>query len=341
MVYALYRLWRLPAFWNISKEISPINSEILTSLIFIVLLSLERTLLNLPFRLYESFIIEQRFGFNNETLVSLLLNKVKILIYCGLILLPLTCIVLVLAPLLGMFLWIYTWVIIYIETIIVWIVYPYYVMPWFVKCKPIPAGELKIRLTEVCKRVNFPMDRVFVTSDRTNSVYVQYRGLYGSKYLIIADTAIQKLDMDCILALVGHELGRWSNSYFVIRQIMRLLYNGFKLYAYQRLIYESSIYTQFNVPNMFIIGYVILGILYNPMYKLYTYIENTILHRLTYSADIFSKNLGFNIRKALIKRDTFNLQPLSVDSIYSVYFNDTSSVTERLTKLHSRNARLD
>lgn len=100
---------------------------------------------------------------------SYLLDKVKILIYYGPIFLLLTCIVLVLTPLLGISLWIYTRIIIYIETIIVWIVYPYYVMPWFVKCKPIPVGEL----TRVCKRCNFSHRSFFVTTDRTNSVYVQ------------------------------------------------------------------------------------------------------------------------------------------------------------------------
>lgn len=362
VIHSLSRLWRTSSFWSLAQYVSPVKSNIVISIIFLVLFSLEKTIVNLPFSLYRRLYLRNPFKTYPQSIPVYLSVKIKQIIYRGLLILPLMTLILSVEPWLRPSFALYAWIAIIIESMIIWTLYPTYIAPFFHQFIQIPPGELRNRLLALCSRMGFPMDCI-VTDQSSPVIDVRYVGIFSPKYLVISAPALKVLDSQTITTLVAHEIARWKGSHMIIWYTMRILYNGFWLYILKCHLYDAELYIHFNVPNQLIIGYVILSILYTPIQSLYLMIEHVVMRGLECQADQVPAvaNLdwaedrsrlatlklgsspsyqvpavardGLNMKSALIKFSAIKQSTMNRDPDYSIYFKERPTLLERLDNL--------
>ena len=339
IIHSIFRLYRLSWFWAMAGSIS--SNNIIQSLVFVSALSLEKTIINIPFALYHTFIVRPKYKSEKPTIPKFFINKIKMLVYRGGISLPLIAIFLKVEPFLGNSFWIYAWFAVLTQTIGVWMLYPRYIVPWCRDLAPVPEGNLKDSLKHLSQLVGFPVDRIYIdkmvcTSCKNScsgNSYATYIGLFWQKILVISESATMVHDISTIMSLAVHELGKWYGMHRAVWYSLRMLYMGCNFYMLQKLIYCLPIYNDFDVEYSFIIGYVILGFIYAPIDRLYLLIENIIMRNLEYRADQFAINCGYDMKNALIKTKISNLSKMEFDPYYSIYFNQKPTLVERLKRI--------
>lgn len=332
LVHSLSRLWRLSLFWSLAQTLSPIENNIATSIIFLSLFSLEKTLINLPFSLYRRLYLRHPVKAYTQSILVYLFEKTKLIVYRGILHLPLITVILSVEPWLRPSFALYAWLAIIIESIGVWMLYPTYIAPYFHRFTSVPPGELRNRLLTLCLRTNFPMNCI-VIDQSSGKVDVHFHGVFPPKYLAISAPAMRILDPQTITTLGAHEIARWKGAHSVVWYIIRLLYNGFYVYMLERHIYDSKLYADFNIPNQLIIGYVILSIMYTPIQNLYLLLEHVVIRELECQADMAVAREQIDMKKALLKVSAIKQSTIDRDPDYAVYFKDKPSLMERLNNL--------
>ena len=332
LVHSLSRLWRLSSFWSLARSLSPVENNIATSIIFLVLFSIEKTLVNLPLSLYRRLYLKHPSRAFTRSIPLYLFEKTKLIIYRGILNLSLIATVLSVEPFLRPSFALYTWMVIIIESVGVWMLYPAYIAPFFHRFTPVPPGELRNRLLTLCLRTNFPMNCI-VVDQSSGLVDIRFHGVFPPKYLPISASATKILDPQTITTLVAHEIARWKGSHTIIWWILRILYNGFWVYIFQRHIYDAELYTNFSVPTQLIIGYVILSILYTPIQSLYLMLEHVVMREFECQADIAVVRYGLDMKSALLKVSAIKQSTIDRDPDYAVYFKEKPTPLERLDNL--------
>ena len=186
-------------------------------LCYLSALFLGQSLLSLPFSIYETFVIENRFGFNRATPATFIMDRLKGLLLAALIGLPL------MGAVLWIFgnvahAWLWAWLVVTaVQLLLTWLA-PTLIMPLFNKFTPMPEGPLKSRIEELGKRCGFPLDGVFVMdgSKRSTKANAFFTGLGKRKKIALFDTLIGKCGEAELLGVLAHEIGHFRKGH--IRQ---------------------------------------------------------------------------------------------------------------------------
>ncbi len=186
-------------------------------LFYLSALFLGQSLVSLPFSAYETFVIENRFGFNRSTLSTFVMDRVKGLLLAALIGLPL------MGAVLWIFgsvphAWLWAWLVVTtVQLLLAWLA-PTLIMPLFNRFTPMPDGPLKTRIEELGKRCGFPLDGVFVMdgSKRSTKANAFFTGLGKRKKIALFDTLMEKCGEPELLGVLAHEIGHFRKGH--IRQ---------------------------------------------------------------------------------------------------------------------------
>ena len=188
------------------------QGEIVQTLVFLFAYQLISTVLNLPFSYYSTFVIEEKFGFNKQTLKIWVVDKLKgqlLGIGFG-------------APFISAFLWIikrtgnkfflYVWLFTVVVSMFMITIYPIVIVPFFNKLSPLEDGSLKSGVEALAKKLKFPLSELYVIdgSKRSSHSNAYFSGMPWKKHIVLFDTLIEKQEPKEIEAVLGHELGHWS-----------------------------------------------------------------------------------------------------------------------------------
>ena len=225
----LPRLWALTGLWLTSYAPAKYTGEIVHTLIFFFALNIITTLLGLPISYYSTFVLEEKFGFNKQTVklwVTDMLKGQALMVVFG-------------APLLSAFLAIiqktgnsffyYLWLFGIGVQVFTITIYPIAILPLFNKLSPLEEGSLKTGVEGLAKRLNFPLKELYVIDGSKRSAHsnAYFYGLPWKKHIVIYDTLIEKSETEEVVAVLSHELGHWSLSHttklFGIAQVRRPL----------------------------------------------------------------------------------------------------------------------
>lgn len=211
----------LLAFWlvggfegidNMAREFS--SNELTVGLIFLSSLFVLQTLINLPFNAYETFVIEERFGFNRSKPATFIADRFKVILLAIVIGLPLA------AAILWIFnnvahAWLWAWAVVtVIQLLLAWLA-PSLIMPLFNKFTPMPEGDLKQRIESLGKRCDFPLDEVFVMdgSKRSTKANAFFTGFGKRKKIALFDTLIDKSSPEELMGVLAHEIGHFKRGH--------------------------------------------------------------------------------------------------------------------------------
>ena len=230
---AKVRFGRLPLFyevilllmWTLGGGLEWINQIILgygidpifTGIAVILSYTLISAMLDLPFSIYSTFVLEEKFGFNRTTIKTFITDIIKGSLL-GLILgVPLLYVVLWLMQQAGDQWWIYTWLVISGFSLFMMWVYPTWIAPIFNKFEPLEEGETLNRITSLLERCGFSSNGIFVIdgSKRSSHGNAYFSGFGRNKRIVFFDTLLKMLNDDELEAVLAHELGHFKKKHIV------------------------------------------------------------------------------------------------------------------------------
>lgn len=341
---AILLLRALPLLWQKSEVVvanlglDPHN-EIIHTLTFLAAVTLWSQLIDLPFSLYSTFVIEARHGFNKQTIWLFLRDMVVGLGLSVLLGPPIVAAMIVIVQKGGPYLAIYLWAFMLILSLVMMSLYPILIAPLFNKFTPLPEGGLRLKIEKLASTLKFPLKKLFVIDGSTRSTHsnAYMYGFYNNKRIVIYDTLIQQCkDEEEVVAVIGHELGHWKLNHtmysFVAMQVLTLLqFGGYTLVRNSKDLFESfGFQTQPVLVGLLIFQHTIM-----PIHHLVSFALNLVSRAFEFQADGFAKKLGYgaHLRAGLIKLQEENLSAMNTDPWYSAYHYSHPPLVERLAAL--------
>ncbi len=197
----------------LSMELSPIFTGIAVILFFTLISSL----LDLPFSIYSTFVIEEKFGFNRTTIKTFITDMLKGSLLGLVIGVPLLYVILWLMEQSGDQWWLYAWLVISGFSIFMMWVYPTWIAPVFNKFEPLEEGETLDRITSLLTRCGFNSNGIFVIdgSKRSSHGNAYFSGFGRNKRIVFFDTLLKMLSDDELEAVLAHELGHFKKKHII------------------------------------------------------------------------------------------------------------------------------
>ncbi len=292
----LLMFWTLGGFgWLDALSRSFTNSPVGAGLIFLSLLFLGQSVISLPFSIYDTFVIEQKFGFNRSTPATFIMDRLKGLLLAALIGLPLA------AAVLWIFgnvahAWLWAWAVVTSFQLILTYLAPSLIMPLFNKFTPMPDGELKRDIEALGEKCGFPLTGVFVMdgSKRSTKANAFFTGLGKRKKIALFDTLVDKSSKPELLGVLAHEIGHFRCGHIKQRLAVGILQTAVIFYLlglatdpdgkFARLLFDAFGVRQIS-PQ---VGLVLFSILLEPVGKLLGVLANAWSRRHEFEADAYA-----------------------------------------------------
>ena len=305
--------------------------------IFFELISEE--IIDLPFELYETFVLEEKFGFNKTTLNTFIKDQIKTFILF-LIILPIVISLLVYVIIKGgKYFYIFTEICAIILMFIFMWVYPNIIQPLFNKFKELEEGDLKTGIMDLAKRVNYPLKKIYEmdASQRSSHSNAYLFGFWKNKRIVLFDTLIKNLENKEIEGVLGHEFGHWAKWHSIILLFISFTNIFIIFYLLQFFINEIPIFISFGFEQKSVfIGLYLFFLIYSPVTFFINAIQNYIVRIIEYQADKYSYELGYGdyLKKALIKLSESNKSDLDPDPLYSIINYSHPILVERIRAIN-------
>ena len=196
-----------------------LQEGIARGLALLVLLAAVMTAFEMPFNLYGTFRIEERFGFNKMTPRLFVIDTLKSLLIAALFGIPLAACILWLMAGMGVWWWLYAWLVWVVFNIFTLAVYPTWIAPLFNKFSPMQDAELRQRVERLLARCGFKVKGLMVMdgSKRSSHGNAYFTGFGKSKRIVFFDTLLARLDPAEVEAVLAHELGHFKLHHVVKR----------------------------------------------------------------------------------------------------------------------------
>lgn len=323
---------------NLSGEFT--QNEVWWTVVFFAILMLGSSVLNFPFSIYHTFVIEEKFGFNKTTLKTFLLDSVKGILLAAIIGGGLLALIVWIYSLTGEWFWLYALGVITLFSLFMNFFYSSLIVPLFNKQTPLEEGELRDRIEDMSKKAGFKLDKVFVIdgSKRSAKANAYFSGLGPKKRIVLFDTLINDLSVNEIVAVLAHEIGHYKKKHIHKGLIISLITTAFTLWLFSLFVGSAELSSALgvNTPS-FHIGLLAFAILYSPISMLIGLFGNHLSRKHEFQADAFAAKHfeAVHLSNALKKLSAKNLSNLQPHPIY-VFFNYSHPpLLERLRALKS------
>jgi STE24 endopeptidase len=288
-----------------------------TGVAYFAALCIAREFLLLPFELYDTFVIEQRFGFNRSTLGTFVADRIKQWFLFGILMSAFIALVLFLFEHFGSRAWLVAWGTTSLASVFLMYIAPSIVLPLFYRLKPVPSGELRERVTELCNHHRFPIRDLLVIdgSRRSSKANAFFIGFGRNKRIALYDTLINNHTIGELLAVLAHEVGHFKRRH-VIKQFLFGQLNLFILFfAASFFLSFPGLFTAFGVSSpSYYVGLALFLLLVRPVGILFGVIGNFWSRGHEFEADQFAAEAlhdATSLILALKKLSKDNLSNLS------------------------------
>ena len=302
IIRASFSLTVLLAFWSLGgfhfvDDLSRSLTEngILAGLIFLSVLFLAQNLISTPFDWYETFVIEEKFGFNKSSPGTFVADRFKGLALSAVLGLPLA------AGILWIFnevpnAWLWAWAFVTAFQLILTYLAPSLILPLFNKFTPMPDGELKEKIHALGVKCGFPLEGVFVIdgSKRSTKANAYFTGFGKHKKIALFDTLTEKSTTPELLAILAHEIGHFRLGHIRQRLVVGILQMALIFFliglatdptgAFARQLHDAFGVAQIS-PQA---GLVFFTILLEPASKLLSVLANAWSRKHEFEADAYA-----------------------------------------------------
>jgi len=301
------------------------SNSIYIALIFFGIIMFASDILHIPFSIYDTFVIEEKFGFNKTTVKTFILDKIKAWIIAAIIGGGLLALIIWFYNTVGELFWVYAWIAVSVFMLFMTMFYTSLIVPLFNKLKPLEDGELKTEITSFCNKTGFKLDNVFVIdgSKRSTKANAYFSGLGKKKKIVLFDTLIEKLSKEEIVGVLAHEIGHYKKKHTLISVFSSIIQTGLTFYILSLFVGNPELSKALgsDIPS-FHLGLITFGFLYSPISTIIGLFMNVVSRKNEYSADKYaSENYhGIHLKNALKNLSVNNLSNLTPHPWY-VFFN--------------------
>jgi STE24 endopeptidase len=264
---------------------------VLNGLLYIGILLLGYSLLTLPFSLYGTFVIEQRFGFNKTTPRTFFLDLVKefilALVLGGLLLGG----ILALFEYAGSLAWFFGWIAVTLFSMLLQYAAPNWIMPLFNRFKPLGEGDLREAILKYTSSVKFPVNNIMVMdgSRRSSRSNAFFTGFGRHKRIALFDTLIEKHTVPELVAVLAHEVGHNKKHHILQSMLISILHAGILLFLLSLFINSTGLHEAFYMKQQSVYaGLLFFGLLYTPVEMVLSILIQMFSRKNEYEADRFA-----------------------------------------------------
>lgn len=326
----LVRNWNMHPIW--------------TGLMYIGVLMLFRMLISLPFSIYATFVIEERFGFNKTTPATFIKDLIKGLFLSIIIGGPVLAGVLAFFQYAGSLAWLYCWMATTLITLFLQYIAPTWIMPLFNKFTPLEDGELKASILAYAQSVRYPLAGIFVMdgSRRSTKSNAFFTGFGKNKRIALFDTLIEKHPIAEMVAILAHEIGHYKKKHILRGVVISILHTGIMFFLLSLFIRHRGLFDAFYMDQTSIYaGMLFFGMLYSPIELILSIFMNIFSRRNEKQADHFAAETTKNPEAmigALKKLSLHNLSNLRPHPFYTFLNYSHPPVLQRIR--HIRKIKL-
>ena len=262
-----------------------------SGLVFTGLLALLSTALNLPFSIYSTFVIEQRFGFNTTTVTTFILDGLKAVLLTILLGGPLLAAILWFFETSGPHAWLFCWIASVAFLLAVQFLAPVVIMPLFNKFVPLAEGELKEAITRYALAQQFAIQGIYTMdgSKRSTRANAFFTGFGRFRRIVFFDTLMDKLAANEIVAVLAHEMGHYKLKHIPVMLALSILQMGLLFFILSLFLGNQGLFAAFGMEHLSVYAsLVFFGFLYAPISTLLAIGFNAFSRRNEYQADRFA-----------------------------------------------------
>lgn len=293
------------------------ENPIWRALIFFGIIMLGSDLLSTPFSLYQTFVIEEKFGFNKTTPGLFILDKLKAWLLMLILGGGMLALIIWFYHWSGTSFWLYAWGLIAVFSVFINLFYSKLIVPLFNKQTPLEEGSLRDKIKTYAQNAGFELQNIFVIdgSKRSTKANAYFSGFGREKRVTLFDTLLSDLDEEEIVAVLAHEVGHYKRHHIVVNLIVSVLVTGFTLYLLSVFINNPELSLAIGVSQpSFHAGLIGFGILYSPLSELTGLVMNYFSRKFEYQADNYAKSTYeatplITSLKKLSKNSLSNLTP--------------------------------
>lgn len=314
------------------------QNELVLSLYFFAILYFISDILTLPFQLYSTFVIEEKFGFNKSTLKTFIIDKLKgyllSIILGGILLVALILLIFAL----GKDFWIWFWLVITVFMIFMNMFYTSLIVPLFNKLTPLESGELRSAIEDYAKKVSFPLTNIFVIdgSKRSSKANAFFSGFGKNKKVVLYDTLIEKHTNEELVAVLAHEVGHFKKKHIIGSMILGIAHTGLMLYLLSLMIFSSEVTWAMGGDTTAIhLNILAFGILFSPLSKVLGILMSIYSRKNEYEADAYASTTYDNVplESALKKLSGDHLSNLTPHPLYVFLNYSHPTLLQRITAM--------
>ena len=305
---------------------------------FLVVLAIAGSALQLPFSLYGTFVLEQRFGFNRTSFPLWLVDRLKGIALTAAIGIPLLYAMYGFFALTGRGWWLWLFAFLAaVQIALVWL-YPAVIAPLFNEFAPLPEGELRARLEAMAREAGFRTRGLFVmdASRRSGHSNAYFTGFFRPR-IVLFDTLVQQMTVDEAAAVLAHEIGHYQARHVHKRLLVGLLAQLAALWILSLLVRWPPLFAAFGFASPSFHAAIALASLCGGAFTFFfTPLESFFSRRHEYEADRYSVAIAHApraLRSALVKLNGENLANLHPHPWYSAWHYSHPTLLERLAAI--------
>lgn len=314
------------------------EQPVLLALLYFGVIGLASSIISLPFSVYSTFVIEEKFGFNKTTVKTFIMDMIKGAALSLVIGGPLGALIVWLFYELGDAFWIIAWGIISLFSVFMTMFAATWIMPLFNKFTPLEDGELRTAIEEYCKKAGFKLNRLFVMdgSKRSAKSNAFFSGLGPKKTIALYDTLIEQQSTEEIVAVLAHEIGHYKKQHTRQSLILSILQTGVMLFLLGIFLRMPEFSLALGAEQLsFHVGIIAFGIIFSPISTLIGIGMNMLSRKNEFEADAYARDTfdGKPLASALKKLTAENLGNLKPHPAYVFVHYSHPPVLKRLERL--------
>ena len=323
---------------NLARTIS--MNAVIISLVFFGIIGFASDLINIPFSLYDTFIIEKKYGFNTMTLRTFITDHIKSWFIALLVGIPVLGLITWFYYKTGKNFWLYAWGLITVFSVFINLFYSELIVPLFNKQIPLEGGSLRTHIEAFSQKTGFRLRNIYVIdgSKRSTKANAYFSGFGPKKRIVLYDTLQKELSEEEIVAVLAHEIGHYKKKHVLLSLLFSVIISGLMLFLLSVVVNSPSLSQALGSDkSSFHLGLIVFGILYSPVSLIIGMLTNYVSRRNEFAADRFVKeNYKPEILAEALKKLTVkNLSNMMPHPAYVFFHYSHPPLLRRLEKLEA------
>jgi len=314
------------------------DNSIYQTLLFFAIIGIGSDIIGTPFSLYNTFVIEEKFGFNKMSIGTFITDKIKGWLLGGIIGGGLLYLFVLFYETFPNYFWLYAWGIFMVFTLFITMFYTNLIVPLFNKLTPLEDGELRAAIENYASTVKFPLKNIMVVdgSKRSTKANAYFSGLGSAKNIVLYDTLIEKHSIDELVAVLAHEVGHYKKKHTLQGLFISAFTMLLTLFVLSLVISNPSLSAALGAsqPSLHM-GLIAFSILYSPLSTITGLLMNIFSRKNEFEADAYAATTssGKALMDALKNLSVDTLSNLTPHSAYVFFYYSHPPLLKRLGAL--------